>query len=469
MRKGIVFVLLIVAGQAQAALDLHEFIAKVRGKHKGLKAIEISREAAEDRRQAGDMPLVPTLNLSGTQVRDQKQPNFLGATEAQTDSYSLGLTKKFSTGTSVTLSATSLNAVNEMDPASPFLGLFGEYSQTTTGVSISQSLWKDAFGRGTRLRRQKELYSSMAEKNSLNMEERNLLIEAESLYWDYLYLKEESAQREASLKRAQKIEKWMRRRVANGIGDKADLLQSQALLASRQLQLLITRDEWTANQKKIRELLELGENEPLPILDGRIDLERNIKDLFRGKKRVIRLDAYLSEIDAKTKAAISEEVQDRNRADLSLTGSYISNSYESVIDPTENTKNDPTTTVGLTWSYTFGSDVKDAALSAARRDAEAAKLRSQKKRSESELAWQELLRRNDELTKKIEAARVISRYQTDRAQAEEDKLEKGRSITSNVIQSEQDAAEAELSLTKLMAEQRKLEAQSQLFIVADEL
>jgi outer membrane protein TolC len=466
-----ILLFLMFAVPAEAAMDLQGFLSKVRNHHKGIKAVEIGKEAAEDRREAGDINLVPTLTLKGSQLSDKKQPNFFGDNvEAQTETYTLGLGKKFSTGTNINLSASTLSVENLGDIAVPFAD-FAKYAQGSLGVSISQSLWRDFFGRGTRLRREREEYQSLSEKTNLSLQERMLLIEAESLYWDNLYLKEELAAREASLKRAQKIDRWMKRRVANGIGDRADALNAQALAASRELQLLMTRDELTANQKKIRDFLELDEKDPLPVLDGKIDQERNLKDLFRTKKRIIKLEAYLAELEAKTKGVAAEEVYDSQRPDLALTGSYNTNSYEQFssnpFDGTDNWQDTdkPTTNVALTFSYTFDTGVK----SSAKKDAMAAEFRRQRKVRESDTAWQELIRRDNELSKKVAAAKLISQLQTSRARAEDDKLDKGRTTTSNVIQSEQDAAEAELNLIKLMAEQRKLEAQSQLFIVADEL
>ena len=49
-----------------------------------------------------------------------------------------------------------------------------------------------------------------------------------------------------------RIESWVRRRVSDGIGDRADLLNAQALVATRELQLMNTKDEWVANLKQIR-------------------------------------------------------------------------------------------------------------------------------------------------------------------------------------------------------------------------
>lgn len=77
--------------------------------------------------------------------------------------------------------------------------------------------------------------------------------------------------------------------------------------------------------------------------------------------------------------------------------------------------------------------------------------------------WEELNRRYKEFSNKIEALSKVAEFQRERAKAEQDKLAKGRSITSQVITSEQESSESELTLIKLKAEQRKLESQGLLF------
>ena len=411
---------------------------------------------------------MPVLSLKGAWLEDKKQPNFLGAESMNTTQYTLGLSKKFTTGTQISLNAQALGSEN-IGLSNPALVAYGKYAQGSLGVAITQSLWKDFFGASTRLRRERDALQSQAEKSNYDLQQKQILIEAEAVYWDFIYLREEFAQRKASLERAQKIESWIRRRASDGIADRADSLNAQALVATRQFQMINSQDEVIANEKKVRSLLEMGETDKLTEISGEIDSKRDIKSKFKSAARVVRLDAYLSRLESKNQEVISRQVEDSFKSDLSLAGSYNTNSFEAggaTSDATKNwTKKDyPTSTMSLTWTYLFDTSVKSAAQSSARKDAMASKLRSERKLLESDLAWRELIRRNEELDKKINALRSISSLQKERAKAEQNKFSKGRSITSNVINSEQDAAEAELTLTKLLAEQRKLESQSQLFV-----
>lgn len=450
------------------SIGIEDFLILVTEKHKGIHAARLAKMAAFDRQLSGDLSLVPTLTLRDSILSDKKQPNFYGATESKTNQLSALLGKKFSTGTQVQLSANSYYFEND-GISSPAFSAYSKYAQGGFAISLSQSLWKDAFGKSIRLRRAREAYVYDSEKAANDLIERQLIINAENQFWDYIYLKEELKLRRASLERALRIEQWMKRRFADGISDRADLLSVQALVAQRRLQLQNSEDEWVTSENKIRETLELNMSENLPELQGDLNSARPLENSFRGKGRIQRLDAYLAEKELEVKRVVAEEVADSVSADLNFSASYSTNTYQPGLTHDDVLKNignrdTPSTNLSLSWTYLFDTEVKSAVKQSALRENQIAELRSQRKKIESENSWTELIRKNQELSKKIESALGISSLQTARAKAEQEKLNKGRSITSNVINSEQEAADAELTLTKLKAEQRKLEAQTRNYV-----
>lgn len=452
---------------ASRAMTLEEFLSAVAKKHGGIQAIQESREASDARRDSGDIEFAPALSLKGSYLEDKKQPNQFGASETKVQTATLGFGKKFSSGTSLGLSASS-TAMENPDLANPL------FAQGSLGVSISQSLWKDAFGHGTSLRHERERLVNRTERAGLDLQERQLYVNAEIAFWDYLYAKESLEIRKASMNRAKRIENWVSRRVNDGIGDSADLYNARALVASRNLQLQLAEDAQTTAANKLRDFLELPYAEPLPEMQGDFTVARAPTNLVGGGNgRIWRLDSYLAFLEAKTRGVVADEVNEGTKADLVLAGQYNTNSFEQggkLSDGTRNwTKTDtPTTAVSLSWTYLFDTGGKGSTLESARKEAAAAKLRAERSRLESESAWSELNRRHGELSRKVQSAEQISKLQAARARAEQDKLSKGRSITANVITAEQEAAEAELSWTLLRSEQRKLEASSRLFVSVKE-
>lgn len=479
MSNARVFALILAAAGAAApasATTLDQFLSQVRARNKSIQALERSREAATSRREAGDIELSPVLTAKVQSLDDQKPQPFgtflMERTKA--NEYSLGIGKKFSTGTQaqVTASATE-TTVDARDLSSPTpFGLSTTTANGALGISLSQSLWKDGFGAGTRQRRERERVVEAAERQSYDLQEKRLLIDAESAFWDHLYLQEELAQRKDSLERAKRIETWVRRRVSNGIGDEADLYNAQGLVAGRELQLLGTEDEIRASEQRLRDLMEIGEAEKFLPLSGDLDGARRLEQMAPGGSgRRVRLDSWLAALEAKTRAIAASEVEEAYKPDLVLSGQYRTNSTEPTLSEATGNISDastPTTAVALSFTWMLDGGLKNSARHAARAEALAASLRKERQLLESQSSWNEINRRHAELTRKIAAAGEASRIQTKKAAAERDKLSKGRTITSQVITAEQDAAESQLTLTKLRAEQRKLEAQGRLFVTVEE-
>ena len=462
--SGIIF---LISGMAQA-MNMNEYMNKVVEKHSGLKSSRASQEAANLRVKTGDMQLVPVLTLKAGVLSDKKLPNSLGASEMGVTQYSLGVAKKFSTGTALSVTA-STSGIENKDLTNPMFSSWAKYAQGAISIGLQQSLWKDAFGAGTRLRWQREETARALEWTAADLQYKQTLIESEVAFWDLIYSQEELKIRQSSLERSKKIQGWIARRVNDGIGDKADALSAEALVTSRQLQLAMAEDDITANRKKVQDILEMPSDFAQDLSEN-LDQPRNLESMLEGKgSDVLRLDAWLAHLEAQLKTTVAEEVKEGVKSDLSLSASYSTNSYEAnggVSDGMTNwTKTDrPTTQVGLSWTYLFDVDAKTNTQETSNQEALSSQLKRHRKLIEGRTAWSEMNRRYSELSRKIEMARKIVKIQFERARTEADKLTKGRTVTANVVNSEQDAAEAELTLTKLLVERRKLEAQAQLFV-----
>lgn len=476
MKSKLALSLVLLLPTVSPALTLEEYLGQVRAKHRGLQSLEASRDAATNRREAGDVGLSPVLSLKATSL-DDKKPQNLGTFVVDRNEvvdYSLGLGKTFSTGTTAQVSAntneTKLTGRNL--GTTPPQGISQTLGTGSLGLALSQSLWKGGFGSAIRLRQERELQIERTEKQSYDLQAQQILIQAEAAYWDALFQREELKLRQDSLERARRIESWVKRRVGNGIGDSADVYNAQGLVAGRELQLLIAQDDMVAVERRLRDILELPDSEPLPALSGTLMDSRRLEQMAQGHDgRKIRLDSYLAVLEAKTKAIVADEVEDGYKPDLVLEGAYRTNSAEPTMSEasTKMAENDkPTQSIGLKLVWLLDGDVKNAARRTAKSEALAAALKKERQLLESDSAWAELNRRHGELSKKIQAAKFASDVQSKKAAAQRDKLNKGRAITTDVITAEQDAAEALSTLIRLQAEQRKLEAQGRLFVTFQE-
>ncbi len=464
--------LILAVAQSGAAMTLEEYLQTVQKKNRTLLSYEASQEAANSRYQQGDLDLSPYLKAGANYLDDKSLTNsgLVSLTHNQVRSYNLGLEKKFSTGTTaaVTGTVTAVNAEGSFNNAA----IVSETHQGTMGISLTQSLWKDFFGASTRLRHERERSQAQYEKTGYNLQAKQALIDAEAAFWDLLYMQQELQIRKASLERAKRIEGWVRNRASNGIGDRADVLNAQGLVASRELQLIGTQDDLKAAEVKFATQIEWPTNQPVPELQANMNQVRPLKNFIAGEQgRVVRLDTYLSILDAQVKQVQSREAEERVMPDLTLQGQYKTNGYDTTDSKAISKMTDkdyPVSSIGVNFSWALDWDSKNAVRNSAKQDALAAQLKKEKGLLDSETAWTEINRRHAEMSARISAAQNLSQVQTAKAAAERDKLSKGRSITSNVITAEQDAADAELNLTKMKAEQRKLESQSRLFVTIQE-
>jgi outer membrane protein TolC len=476
-------VLFVFAPAISFAMDLQEYLTLVQSKNKMVQAFERQKEAADLRNVSGDIGLVPVLTAGAFYVHDKNplgQFAMMQATESKVMDFNLGFSKKFSTGTTLGLSADAAEYENPGAGSTANLN-FRKFGTGSLGASISQSLWRDLFGAGIQLRRDQQSFSSSAEKIRYDLQSKLILINAEQAYWNYLLTIESIKISRDSLERAKRIEAWTRRRVSDGISEKADLLQTQALVAARQLLLISSEDELAAAKQVLRDFLELEKGASLPEMSGNVSNSRTLKSMIQSLRpdkglpqiegsKVMLLEAYVSKIDVQTRKLAADQVEDAYKPDLVLSGAFQTHALDQSMPAAfgNSTSVDrPTAKIALNLTYMFDDEVKLAARSSVKKDAMAATLISERKMLESESSWTELNRRNTELSQQIAMADQIMKIQEERAKAETDLFNKGRTVTNSVVNAEEDAGTAKLNLVRLKTLQRKMEAQGRLFVVVE--
>lgn len=461
MKTATILLMLTTAFNANA-LSLDEYLKIVIQKNKLVSSYDLSIEASKDKQIAGDIPLSPTLTAGYSVTTDKSEPITV-ADKRTTTASNLGLSKKFSSGTTLGVTADTTKYEYELPVT---LGNNG-YSRGGLGVSLQQSLWKDFFGHGTRLRQDREEATNKLETLGFELRKRATLIEMESDYWDYIVAQEDLKLKQANLDRAKKLENWNSNRVYNGISDQSDLLQVKALSASREVQLATAKDELTFRESKVRENMGLSESEALPAFTSDLMESRPYVGELSKQKDVVKIDTYITSLEASVKQKVSEEAVDGLRPDLSLVGKYNTSSYnvdhQTMMNNIGKTER-PITFVGVTFSWMFGSDAKSSQLAAARKEALAAQYRAEQAKLSGTNAWADYLRKYELTKQNVITLEKIAQLQRDRAKQEQIKFSKGRTITLNVVTAETDSAEADVTYLRAKSGLRKLEATTQLYM-----
>ncbi len=442
------------------AISYDEYMQKVKSENKVFRSLNTSLESANERLLSGDVILAPVFSAGASKAVDKSLPSPLGPSREMTE-YTLGLTKKFTTGTNLTLAAKTDQFSNELPAPAD------HYSTGSIGITVQQSLLKDFYGRSTEYRRSRELIINQTENTSIDLRLRQALYDAEATFWDYAFAAEDLKLKKSNFERAKRLEQWTSSRVSNGISDRADLMNVKALAAVREVQLVAAEDEIKTQETKFREYLVLADSEPTPVLQTDLNATRNTFADLAQKKNVVKIDAYLSVLDARVKKVIADEVQEGLRPDLSLIGSYNTSAYDREYDQvTKNISNSdrPKTFIGVNFSWIFDTESKRAQLSSANKDAMAAEYLAERNLTLGRNAWSDMVRKYESTKRSVSTLEKVAQYQRERAKAEQDRLSKGRTITANVVTAETDAAEAAVTLLKAQSGLRKLEASSILFM-----
>ncbi|AZZ36999.1 hypothetical protein CIK05_09400 [Bdellovibrio sp. qaytius] len=447
--------------QNAQALSIDEYIGLAKEKNPLLKSYQYSLEAADARVKAAEIDLAPVLTSSYVKSNDKSRPSQLG-TSREAEMYSLGIAKKFFTGTLVKLDASSGEFNNTSAPPG-----FDQYSTGTLGITIQQSLWKDSFGYGTRTKISRLEKLAEVEKLGSELQSRLALYDVESNYWDYALAQEDYRLKKENLERSQKIEKWTSNRVGNGISDRADLMNAKALMALREAQFIAAEEELKTQEARLRDNLQLAENDPTPKINGDLGTARPYLINLIKMKNVEKIESRIASLEAEARALVADETVDGLRPDLSVFGNYTTTSYDRDHQQavSDIAKDDyPKNAIGVNFTWILDTSAKSATRDSAKKDALASQFRADKKRSEGKTSWAELVRKYDVLKSSVNTLEKVASYQRERAKAEQDKLSKGRTVTANVVLAETDAAEAEINLLRTKSSLRKLEASSLFFI-----
>jgi outer membrane protein TolC len=461
------------------ALTLQEYLNTVSTQNHFLKSLDESLVMSEQKQQAGDLELSPIVFGQAGFVKDDKLPLMpLLGTKTETTSYTLGLSKKFSSGTSAKIQSNiyKLEYYDSTPAGRSAAAAFGlNNDQPVSGsvaLSLTQSLWKDGFGRGTTLRHRREEMVRNLETAGALAQRQQYLAQAETAYWDLWYLQEEVRVRKSSIDRAKRFESWTSKRLGNGIGDRADMLQAKSLVTQRDLQLSLSEDDLIAAQKKLLDFMETANSSvaTVTVTEGDWKSSRDLKSMVAsaGGSEIMSFDSHVAYLQTRIKKNSVEEVTESVKPDLSLEAGYTTNGmgedYSSGLSNSTRT-DQSTTSIAIKFSMPLG-DAKTALQNSSRSDYNVTQTQAERKFLESQTQWNEMNRRHGEMQKKIQIAESLATLQTEKLAREQQRLGQGRTTTAQVITFEQDSAEAQLTALKLKAELRKLEAQARMFVAS---
>jgi outer membrane protein TolC len=463
--KLLIFLLAFFLGQVpfsladKSPLSLNSFLEYAYQHSQDLKAIDLDIKSLQMEIQARELEQSPSVSLEAIRYwEDRPRSSASSSSTYQSDSRSIEmiLTQPLPTGTRLELSS-DLEAAGYSSASQQDQKIFNGQ------IGVTQSLWQDALGRKTSLRRKRDKQELQSRQLALLSQRQGIIIDLENAYWDLVYaLQEESISRE-NLGRSRRMETWMKDRLARSAAERNDLLQAQALVAQRELQWQLAVDNLESLRADLRGKLPLNDEHTFSMNDLKND--RELSSLLLHWSQAPIIPALIGSLQQEAQAAYlgtqakldGEGLKPVLEAGYSYGRRGIDSSASDSLSDAFKGKRDYHQ-VGVLFSVPLNLSLLSRSSKASLYKAKAQEERSYQAKRQSQIGWEDLSRRIAQQKKRVRTALRLSRLQNEKSREERALYEKGRSTAFQAITFEQEAAQAELLVLQLMTQLRKTES-----------
>lgn len=444
-------------------LTLENFLRQVEEKNQSVTASKLIAESADDRTDEGKLIFRPSVFAQAQAASDKKPTTNVNAQGDRTDYnfFAVGLTQQFNFGLQGKLGYNFSHT--KIYNASPAFLPRSDFHDGVASLELSQSLWRNFWGKESRS--QETIITSQAQANKYGetYKIKATLAQAENLYWSLSQLRKVVKVQKESLERAQKIRSWNQRRLNSGLAENSDFLQSDANTKARDYELKTALQDEKNLQRAINSLIGVNSdqfNEDLESVDS-----SKIKSLELPHKAELRDDTKAALELQKISKASSDLSIEKNKPVFEVYGSYALNGRDADKNQavTNSFKTDhDTKAIGLRFVAPLDFGTTSNNISGYKKEQIAAEQNFQRKLFEQEQQWNDLTSKFDDAKIKLSLVEKIEEAQKVKATNERDRLSKGRTVTFQVLNFEQDYAQSELA--RIQSETNILNIYSQLKI-----
>ncbi|MDD4973775.1 MAG: TolC family protein [Bacteriovorax sp.] len=429
-----------------AQLTLDDFLKQVEGKNQSMTASKLIAEGAQERANEGKLIFRPNIFAQAQSTIDKRPTANVNAQGDRTDNnfVTAGILQQFNFGLQGKLGYNfSHTRIYDASPA--FLPINNFHDGVAT-LELSQSLWRNFLGRESRSQEVIITSQAQATKHTENYKIKATLAQAELLYWSLSQIRKVVRVQKESLERAQKIRVWNQNRLKSGLAENSDFLQSDANYKAREYELKSAMQDLKTLQRSVNSLRGVDSealDEDLESVDSEI-----IKKLALPSKEELREDTKAAlEIQKISKASADLSIE-KNKPTFEMYGTYALNGRDPQADQavTNSFKtNHDTKAIGLRFVAPLDFGTTSDNINGYRKEQIAATQNFQRKLFEQEQQWNDLAARFEDAKVKLSLVEKIEEAQKIKASNERDRLSKGRTVTFQVLNFEQDYAQSELA------------------------
>lgn len=402
-------------------------------------------------------PLELNLESGYTFTHSEDEPDSpFFPTRLENSQWNLGFSKYFSTGTAVGVSMVQGRYSKTMP--SPFQNpAFDDIHKTVAEVSISQNLWRDAFGFSTRRNLTRGKLETEVKRIEVDESMEDWLLGLAHLYYRGWGAQSDTRAAEAGLARRQRLLNITQRKVSSGTGERPDLLQVRSAVSGSSIRLQVARENLDSFWREIVILLKLPQPwmsiDPLLIpveLDNPTDMAVNLCVRSQPTPAPTINSSYRKALLQKDAANLAYEAA-RNSANPQLSLNFVGggNGVDATSRPTAMSEATSFEHPHYSGMLIFKMGLNQFQAEAQVRQAMAVKEMSEAKASQAKGSFEsEWLATCDQLVgwqQRVSTLRQVVENQKERVALEESRFRLGRVPLINVIQSGDDQTDAEIN------------------------
>lgn len=446
-------------------LNIRDFLNQVREKHGTYQSAEEARDAAKLYENEGHLLLSPSLFASAQNTMDKKPGTFFTYDSAVTNTYQLGVSETTSVGLSGRLyyTATDLTYTNLTALGSPGENL--HYLQASPVLELTLPLWRNWLGEETRNQVEQSDAQSASTTHMQAYNMKSVLSQAATAYWNLALSRESMRVAQDAVERDEQLVKWHERRQRNGLGDKADVLQAQAALQTKLIDLKNAQD----NERAFARIFNLSRGRlSSSVAEKLMPLDESFVDQIKIPERSgNREDVTASIEQSKSTTAAAEVSRQKYLPTLELYGSAALNNG----NPTDvnNAYADsfrtdrPTNTIGIRLNAPLDLGLISNVRQGWAKEKKSAELTAQRKLLEQENDWNDLVDKFHQSQERFGLYQKLEKKQKEKFDYERARRTAGRTTTQQVLNFELDYEQAQLGRIQSLSDMLLVYSQMKMY------
>lgn len=451
------------AGQLKS-YTLSDYLEEVKSKNKSLQASLNTVNGVSLRSDEVSLMFEPAIFFNGQYANDQRVTNAPGfqGTQSIRSLYQLGVAQQFRTGLKASLSYNVTHTI--INGASPTVLPYSNFYDMAPQIEVSQSFLRNWAGKELKATENLARAQVDLETNIQKMKYKQILLTAEMYYYRLALAQKNVLIQKESLERARRLHAWNQERVGKGLSDQEDLFQTSTGVKAREVDYQSALLEEKSAARAFNNIRE-SEGE---VFAQKLQMPSDVqlKKLTLKDKMTEREDLQISYAEQKLVEAKSDLGKEKNKANLEIYGSYSLNgraaNSNNAWDNSFN-NNHPLAVVGVRFTSPLDFSKLNKNSKGYDQEKVAAKLNLDRKISEQELEWQDLQTKLKDNQEKLSLASKMEEIQKQKLEAEKARMQRGRSTMFQVLQFEQDYANAQLLKLKNQSDIVSVYAQLKLF------